>query len=93
MVETIERPIRTTLVINSEDRELIKGSGKTISDFFTELLNLYKNMTIDNWTDGSYIIGFDRYCLINKTCLNQILNNFKTDKKVGEIIGRIPGGA
>jgi len=81
--------VRTTIVFTNEDRELIKASGKTINDFFSDLLQLYKKMSINNWADGSYIVNEDRYCFINQRNLNQLIKNSKIDdiQEIGRIIG------
>lgn len=82
--------IRTTLVLNEKDRQLIRDSGKTVTGFFGELLSLYKAMSVNTWTEGSYVIGMDRFCLLNQRNLHQILGIAKTSHKeeLGALVGR-----
>lgn len=79
---------RTTILLDNEDRELIKKSGKTISDFFADLMIIFKRMSINNWTDGLYMID-DRFCLINQRNINQFINKSNEDlQNMGRIIGK-----
>ncbi len=81
--------IRTTIVLHEKDRQLIKDSGKTMTDFFTELLNLYRAMSVSTWADGSYVIGQDRFCLVNQRNLQQVVKSSRSsDKDLGVIVGR-----
>lgn len=82
--------IRTTVVLSEKDRQLIRDSGKTVTDFVGELIALYRGMSVSAWTDGSYVIGMDRFCLINQRNLHQILDNAKASnkKELGTVMGR-----
>ncbi len=81
--------IRTTVVLSEKDRQLIRASGKTMTDFFGELLLLYKDLSVNTWTDGSYVIGMDRFCLMNQRNLQRILSSCRTSdkKELGSAIG------
>ena len=69
--------VKTTLFLSEEDRETVRRSGKTVEHFFGELMRLYRLLTMDRWSEGSFYHGYIRVCFLRAETLNYLLENSK----------------
>jgi hypothetical protein len=86
---------RTTIILERSEREYIEslikaGKEQGIKQLFSKLLDIYKNLNMDDWQyPGEYYCGISRIAIINVEMLNILIQNIPKDKwhSVGVQVG------
>lgn len=88
---------RTTVVLDPKDKEfleaLIKGGKEAgIKPFITKMLDIYRNMTIQDWRyPGECYVGASRMAFINQESVDLLTETIPPEKReeVGRKLGEV----
>jgi len=87
MSKTRRQVIKSTVFVSPEQRKLIAKSGKTLQQFFTDLLSMYVSHSMGKWRLGHVYHQEARMVFMRAKNMNQLLELLPDPYKAGRILG------
>jgi len=87
MEKTSGHDIKSTVFVSPEQRKVIERSGKTVQQFFTDLLDVYVRHNMGKWSQGHLYHRDARVVFLRADSLNQLLQLLPDPYKAGRILG------
>jgi len=87
MEKTSRHDIKSTVFMSPEQRKVIEKSGKTVQQFFTDLLDVYIRHNMDKWSQGHLYHRDARVVFLRADSMNRLLQLLPNPYKAGRMIG------
>ena len=67
------------MFLSHENREIIKAAGKSLEQFFEDLMEMYRIQTMSGWRSGCFFHDYVRVCIVRADLFDDLVKNLKSN--------------